>query len=163
MKPMQAWHPIRPPSFGGGPDRRSSLHSPTNNLGNNFNNNSLGGEGRQVSWVSPSPRDLGGDPTATSLGSKSASSWHIALLALEECMTKELELTATTHMLTSLESDGHLVMLLDSFNQETLKSFELGKGLVDHEHVKTKRSNRSLQLNSLQADKRTNKRRTNAA
>ena len=39
-------------------------------------------------------------------------------------------------MLTSLESDGHLAMLLDSFNQETLKSFELGKGLVDHDHVK---------------------------
>ena len=54
-------------------------------------------------------------------------------------MTKELELTATTHMLTSLEPDGHLVMLLDSFNQETLKSFELGKGLVNHDHVKTKK------------------------
>ena len=57
-------------------------------------------------------------------------------------MTKELELTATTHMLTSLESDGHLVLLLDSFNQETLKSFELGKGLVDHDHVTTKRNNK---------------------
>ena len=58
---------------------------------------------------------------------------------MEECMTKELELTATTHMITSLEPDGHLVMLLDSFNQETLKSFELGKGLVDHDLVKTKK------------------------
>ena len=42
-------------------------------------------------------------------------------------------------MLTSLESDGHLVMLLDSFNQETLKSFELEKGLVNHDHVTTRR------------------------
>ena len=86
--------------------------------------------------MSPSPRDLGGDPALQSLGSKSASPWHIALLVLEECMTKELELKATSHMFTSLEPDGHLVMLLDSFNQETLKNFELEKGLVDHDHVK---------------------------
>ena len=59
--------------------------------------------------MSPSPKDQGGDP------------------ALQ---------TATTHMFTSLEPDGHLVMLLDSFNQEALKSFELGKGLGDHDHVK---------------------------
>ena len=97
------------------PETQALLHHQQQNLGN-FN--SLGGD-RQVSWVSPNPRDLGGDPALRSLGSKSASSWHIALLALEECMTKELELTATTHMLASLESDGHLVMLLDSFNQET--------------------------------------------
>ena len=84
----------------------------------------------------PSPKDPGGDPASRSLGSKSASPWHIALLAMEECMTKELELTTTTHMFTSLESDGHLVMLLDSFNQEALKGFELEKGLVDHDHVK---------------------------
>ena len=139
-KPMQAWHPIRPPSSGGGPDRRSSLHPPPKNLGNNnFNNNSLGVENRRVfGWVSPSPRDLGGDPAAKSLGSESASSWHLALIALEECMTTELELQATSHMLTSLESEGQLVLLIDSFNQESLNSFELGKGLVNHEHVKTK-------------------------
>ena len=53
-------------------------------------------------------------------------------------MTTELELQATSHMLTSLEPEGELVLLLDSFNQETLNSFELGKGLVNHEHVKTK-------------------------
>ena len=116
---------VRNPSFAS---------TPPTNLGNLHN--SLGGVGRQVSWVSPSPRDQGGDPISRSLGSKSASPWHIALLAMEECMTKELELTATTRMLTSLEPDGHLVMLLDSFNQEALQSFELGKGLVDHDHVK---------------------------
>ena len=122
----------------GGPDRRSSLHTPPNNLGN-FKNNSLGGENRQLlSWVSPSPRDLGGDPAAKGLGSKSASSWHLSLIALEECMTTELELQATSHMLPSLESEGQLVLLVDSFNQESLNSFELGKGLVNHEHVKTK-------------------------
>ena len=134
---MQAWHPVWPPSCGG-PDRRSSLHTPPHNLGN-FDKNSLGGDRQVFSWVSPSPRDLGGDPASQSLGSKSASSWHIALLALEECMTKELELQATSHMLTSVEPEGELVLLLDSFNQETLNSFELGKGLMDHDHVKTKR------------------------
>ena len=105
--------------------RNPSLASPINNLGNL--DNSLGGENRQASWVSPSPKDQGGDPALRSLGSKSASSWHIALLAMEECMTKEPELTATTHMFTSLEPDGHLVMLLDSFNQEALKALSLEK------------------------------------
>ena len=91
---QQSWGHGKSP-FGGDLARNPSFASPpTTNLGN-FNN-SLGGD-RQVSWVSPSPRDLGGDPVLKSLGSKSASSWHIALLALEECMTKELELTATTH------------------------------------------------------------------
>ena len=123
---MQSWHPVWPPSCGG-LDRRSSLHPPTNNL-DNFNINSLGGENRRVfSWASPSPRDLGGDPAAKSLGSKSASSWHLSLIALEECMTTELELQATSHMLTSLEAEGQLVLLVDSFNQESLNSFELGK------------------------------------
>ena len=133
---MQRWGHGKSPVCGD-LARNPSVHTPTTNLGN-FN--SLGGENRQaLSWVSPSPRDLGGDPASKSLGSKSASSWHIALLALEECMTTELELQSTTHMLPSLESDGHLVLLLDSFNQDTLNSFELGKGLVDHDHVKTKR------------------------
>ena len=132
-KPMQAWHPIRPPSPGGGPDRRSSLHPPKI-LDNIFNNNSLGEERnrRAFSWVSPSPRDLGGDPASKGLGSKSASSWH---LALKECMTTELELQATSHMLTSLDAEAHLVLLVDSFNQESLNSFELEKDLVNHEHV----------------------------
>ena len=53
-------------------------------------------------------------------------------------MTTELELQATSHMLTSLEPEGELVLRLDGFNQESLCSFELGKGLVNHEHVKTK-------------------------
>ena len=83
---MQCWGHGKSPVCGD-LARNPSLH--TKNLGN-FNSNSLGGENRQVfSWVSPSPRDLGGDPAAKSLGSKSASSWHIALLALEECMTKK--------------------------------------------------------------------------
>ena len=53
-------------------------------------------------------------------------------------MTTELELQTTSHMLTSLEAEGQLVLLVDSFNQESLNSFELGKGLVNHQHVKTK-------------------------
>ena len=61
-------------------------------------------------------------------------------------MTKELELKATSHVFTSLEPDGHLVMLLDSFNQETLKSFELEKGLVDHDQVKTKERQEACNL-----------------
>ena len=131
---MQAWHPVWPPSCGG-LDRRSSLHPPPKIL-DNFNNNSLGEENRRAfSWVSPSPRDLGGDPAAKSLGSESASSWH---LALKECMTTELELQATSHMLTSEDAEGHLVLLVDSFNQESLNSFKLGKDLVNHEHVKPK-------------------------
>ena len=158
---MQSWGHGKSP-FCGDLGQKPKLCFTTNNKPGKLQQKQLRRRGRQVSWVSPSPRDLGGDPALQSLGSKSASSWHIALLALEECMTKELELTATTHMLTSLEPDGHLVLLLDSFNQETLNSFELGKGLVDHEHVKTKEAT-SLQLNSLQADKTTNKRRTNAA
>ena len=123
--------------------RNTSLY-PKNledSLGENNHN-----KGRQASWVSPSPRDLGGDPALQSLGSKSASPWHIALLALEECVTKELQLKATSHMFTSLEPDGHLVMLLDSFNQETLKSFELEKGLVDHDQVKTKERQEACNL-----------------
>ena len=133
---MQSWGHGKSP-FCGDLARHPSLHTPTTHLGN-FNKNSLGGDRQVFSWVSTSPRDLGGDPVSKSLGSKSAFSWHIALLALEECLTKELELQATTHMLTSLESEGQLVLLLDSFNQGSLNSFELGKGLVDHEHVKTK-------------------------
>ena len=114
--------------------RYPSLAS-NNNLGNNNNNNnnkSLGGTGRQASWELSS----GGAPTLRSLGSESASSWHIALLAMEECMTKEPELATKTHMLASLESDGDLVLLLDSFNQVTQQGFELGKGLVNLDHVR---------------------------
>ena len=136
---LQCWGHGQSP-FCGDLARNPSLQITTNNLGN-FNN-SLGGGSRQASWVSPSPRDLGGDPALHSLGSKSASPWHIALLAMEECMTKELELKATSHMtshmITSLEPDGHLVLLLDSFNQKTLNSSELGKGLQDQDHVTTR-------------------------
>ena len=53
-------------------------------------------------------------------------------------MTTELELQATSHMLTSLDAEGQLVLLVDSFNQESLNSFELEKDLVNHEHVKAK-------------------------
>ena len=53
-------------------------------------------------------------------------------------MTTELELQATSHMLTSLDAEGHLVLLVDSFNQESLNSFELDKDLVNHDHVKAK-------------------------
>ena len=101
----------------------------TTNLGNN---KSLVGTGRQVSWELPS----GGAPTFRSFGSQSASPWHIALLAMEECKTKELELPTSTHMFTNLESNGHLVMLLDSFNQDALQDFKLENGLGDQDHVK---------------------------
>ena len=62
---MQCWGHGKSPVCGD-LARNPSLHTPPNNLGN-FNN-SLGGETRQVfSWVSPSPRDLGGDPAAKKL------------------------------------------------------------------------------------------------
>ena len=114
------------------------MHSQPTNLGNlqHNQNNSLGEEKRRAfGWVSPSPRDLGGDPASQSLGSESASSWH---LALQECMTTELELQTTSHMLTSLDAGGQLVLLVDSVNRESLNSFEFGKDLVNHEYVKAK-------------------------
>ena len=121
-----SWAHDQAPSFCGDLVRYPSLAS-KNNLGNN--NKSLGGVGRQASWA-------GGDPALKSLGSQSASPWHIALLAMEECKTKELELPTSTHMFTNLESNGHLVMLLDSFNQDALQGFELDSGLGDQDHVK---------------------------
>ena len=50
-------------------------------------------------------------------------------------MTKEPELATKTHMITSFESDGDLVLLLDSANQVTQQGLELGKGLVNLDHV----------------------------
>ena len=94
------------PAFYGELARNPSLAptTTTTNLGNNNNNNniSLEGIGRQASWELFS----GGAPTSRSLGSESASPWHIALLAMEECMTKEPELATKTNMITNFESDG---------------------------------------------------------
>ena len=50
-------------------------------------------------------------------------------------MTKEPELATKTRMITSFESDGDLVLLLDSANQVTQQGLELGKGLVNLDHV----------------------------
>ena len=128
-----SWGHGNSPAFCGELARNPSLvptTTTTTNLGNH-NNISLEGIGRQASWEFSS----GGAPTLRNFSSESASSWHIALLAMEECITKELELATKSHMLTSLESDGDLVLLLDSVNQVTQQGFELGKGLVNLDHV----------------------------
>ena len=74
--------------------------------------------------MSPSPLDQGGDPACETSGSKPPL---LRQLAFGEGMVTELELPASSHMLTSLDAEGHLVMLVDSFNQENLKGTELGK------------------------------------
>ena len=115
-------------SYPGLTPQPTTTTTTTTNLGNN---KSLVGTGRKASWELPS----GGASTFKSFCSQSASPWHIALLAMEECKTKELELPTSTHMFTNLESNGHLVMLLDSFNQDALRDFKLGSGLGDQDHV----------------------------
>ena len=128
-----SWAHDQAPSFCGDLVRYPSLAptTTTTNLGNNNNNISLEGIGRKVSWELPS----GGASTFRSSGSESASPWHIALLAMEECMTKEPELATKTCMITSFETEGDLVLLLDSANQVTQQGSELGKGLVNLDHV----------------------------
>ena len=145
--------------------RNTSLYP--KNLGNK--NHSLGeNKGRHAwkSWVSPSPLDQGGDPAYERAGSKPPL---LRQLAFGEGMVTELELPASSQMLTSLNAEGHLVMLVDSFNQDSLKSIELGKErackakLSRTKGAKQEDPNIACSLNSLQADKTTNKRRTKAA
>ena len=93
----------------------------------NLHNHSLReNKGRHAlkSWVSPSPLDQGGDPACERSSSKPPL---LRQLAFGEGMVTELELPASSHMLTSWDAEGHLVMLVDSFNQESLKGTELGK------------------------------------
>ena len=80
--------------------------------------------GRQASWVSPSSLDQGGDPAYERTGSKPPFLKH---LAFGEGMVTEPELPTSSQMLTSMSAEGHLVLLADSFNQDSLKSIELGK------------------------------------
>ena len=125
MQKSQAWGHVCSPFLCGDADRNSSLDS-NNNLGN-LHNHSLGeNKGRHVfvSWVSPSLPDQGGDPASSSLGSEPPLLEH---LALGEGMATELELQTTSYMMNSLDAEGHLVLLLDSFNQDSLKNTKLAK------------------------------------
>ena len=68
----------------------------------NLHNHSLGeNKGRHAlkSWVSPNPLDQGGDPACERAGSKPPL---LKQLAFGEGMVTELELPASSHMLTSL-------------------------------------------------------------
>ena len=108
------------------------LEKPNHNNNHN-NNNSLGDRNRNrqaCSWVSPSPLDQGGDPTNTSLGSNLSLLRQLASGEEEQ----ELELD-TTSMFTSFAEEGHLVLLIDSLNQDSLEGKELGKVQWCQEHV----------------------------
>ena len=122
MQRSQAWGHVCSPFLSGDADRNPSLDSSNNN--ENLGNLSLGdNRNRQaLSWVSPSLSDQGGDPALCSLGSKPPLLEH---LALGEGMATELELQSTSYMMNSLYAEGDLVLLLDSFNQDSLRSTEL--------------------------------------
>ena len=115
--------------------RNTSLYS--SNLGN-LQNNSLGeNKGRHafVSWVSPSLPDQGGDPAFGSLGSEPPLLEHFALGG---GMATELELQTTSYMMNSLDAEGHLVLLIDSFNQDSLKNTKLAKERICKDKLRTK-------------------------
>ena len=138
MQRSQAWGHVCSLFRGGDADRNPSLDSNKRNLGNL----SLGeNKGRQafVSWVSPSLSDQGGvsrgDPASGSLGSEPPLLEHFAL---GEGMATELELQTTSYMMNSLDAEGHLVLLIDSFNQDSLNSTELRKERACEDKLRTK-------------------------
>ena len=115
--------------------RNTSLYP--NNLGN-LQHNSLGeNKGRHafVSWVSPSLSDQGGDPASCSLGSKPPLLKHSAF---GEGMATELELQTTSCMMDSLSAEGHLVLLIDSFNQDSPENIKLAKERACKDKLRTK-------------------------
>ena len=101
-----------------------SLDSSNNN--ENLGNLSLGDNRyrQALSWVSPSLSDQGGDTAYGGAGSKPPL---LRQLAFGEGMVTEPELPTSSQMFTSKNAEGHLVLLVDSFNQDSLKSIKLGK------------------------------------
>ena len=134
MQRSQAWGHVCSPFLSGDADRNLSLDSSNNE---NLGNLSLGDNRyrQALRWVSPSLSDQGGDPSSCSLGSKPPLLEH---LALGEGMATELELQSTSYMMNSLNAEGPLVLLVDSCNQESLKSFELGKERACKDKPRTK-------------------------
>ena len=116
--------------------RNTSLYP--NNLGN-LQDNSLGENKSRhvfVSWVSPSLSDQGGNPALGSLGSKPPL--LLKHFALGKGMATELELQTTSYMMNSLDAEGHLVLLIDSFNRDSLKSIKLAKERACKDKLRTK-------------------------
>ena len=153
MQLLQAWCPSLSSNSHGDRARKPSLQ-PTTNLGNK-NNNSLGEEtGRRAwSWSSSSPKDPGGAPASTSNCSQPPSS--LQLVALEEGMAGEQELSPTTHVdqlrsgVSSLqEIVGHLVLLISSVHKGDLNNFQL-------EHVRERACSAKLSKGAKQEDPNT--------
>ena len=95
--------------------------------------------GRQA-WRSPSPLGQGGAPASQSSCSQPASSLQY-LNALEEAWSEEQELSTASHFiqlssdgLGLQRADGHLVLLIDSFNKDEPTSLSQLRSTCAHLH-----------------------------
>ena len=97
----------------------------------------------RLAWRSPSPLGQGGAPASQSSCSQPASSLQY-LNALEEAWSEEQELSTASHFiqlssdgLGLQRADGHLVLLIDSFNKDEPTSLSQLRSTCAHlrEHV----------------------------